>query len=151
MNPIDSVAGFVCWNVAFAEARSPSVSLITEQGEQGTDTATLVVCPHGIDQYPKYLVRFNKVLAALCYEESLALERGYPRCSDTHASGCAYLWADSPWLRASHGWAVDFLQWSDLKHYLIFGGDTIVEILAAGGSNVERIEKRTVIETKHEI
>ena len=139
---MDTTAGLVRWDVPFAGAKDPSVSLITEQGG---DAATLIVSPDGVDRYPKYLVRFDRVLAALCYEEALALNRGYPQ-----AAGCACLWNDSPWLRASRGWAVDFLRWPDLRHYVVFGGDSIVELLASE-PKIQQIDKKTVIETKHEV
>jgi hypothetical protein len=143
---MDTLSHIVRWDVPFAEAEHPSVSLITEQFG---GAATLVVAPHGIDQYPKYLVRFEKVLAALYYEEALALGRDYPKSTD--ASGCAFLWADSSWLRASQGRAVDFLRWPDLRHYIVFGADDVVELLASGESKVERIDERTVLETKHDV
>jgi hypothetical protein len=95
-------------------------------------------------------VRFDKVLAALYYEEALGLRGEYPAAADAQISGCAYLWPDSPWLRASQGWVVDFLQWPDLQHFIIFGADDVVELLASGAT-VERIDERRVIETKHEV
>jgi hypothetical protein len=144
---MDTVNHLVRWDVPFAEVRNPSVSLITERGG---DVATLIVAPHGIDQYPKYLVRFDRVLAVLCYEEALALDRGYRALTGVHVSVCAYIWADSPWLLASCRHA-EFLRLTDLRHYLVFGGDSIVELLASGASKVERINERTVLETKHEV
>jgi hypothetical protein len=72
---MNAIADLTSWDMPFAGAPCPSVSLITEQGG---DAATIIVAPHGIDQYPKYLVRFDKVLAVLCYEEALDLERVYP-------------------------------------------------------------------------
>jgi hypothetical protein len=145
---MDTATDLVRWNVPFAESHDPSVSLITEQGG---NVVTLLVAPHGIDQYPKYLVRFDKVLAMLCHEEALDFDRGYRTLTGLEASVCAYVWADSPWLRASRGYAVDFLRLPDLHHYLVFGGDSIVELLASGASKVERIDKKRVIETKHEV
>jgi hypothetical protein len=144
---MDTVTDLVRWEVPFAEGRDPSVSLITEKGG---DVATLVVAPHGIDQYPKYLVRFDKALAVICYEEALDLDRGYKALTGIERSVCAYLWVDSPWLRASNGWA-EVLRLPDLRHYLVFGGDSIVELLASGESKVEQIDERRVIETTHEV
>ncbi len=65
---MDATTNLVPWNVPFAQSEVPCVSLITEQFGSST---TLVVAPDGIDRYPKYLVRFDKVLAALYYEEAL--------------------------------------------------------------------------------
>ena len=144
---MDATTHLVPWDVPFAPSEHPSVSLITEQFGS---SATVVIAPHGIDQYPKYLVRFDKVLAALYYEEALALRGKYPAVADGQTSGCAYLWPDSPWLGASRGWAVDFLRWPDLSHFVFFGGDDVVELLACGAT-VERIDEKRVIETKHEV
>jgi hypothetical protein len=147
---MDATTHLVPWDVPFAEARDPSVTLITEQGRESAEVVVFVVAPHGLDEYPKYLVRFDKVLAVLCYEESLALGRGYPGLPNPQASVCAYLWPDSPWLRASRGWA-EFSHWPEPHHYVIFGGDSIVELLASGEPEVERIDERRVFETKHEV
>ncbi|TXT16731.1 MAG: hypothetical protein FD138_4700 [Planctomycetota bacterium] len=147
---MDTITDLVRWDMPFAEARDPSVTLIIEQGRKSADVAVLIVAPQGIDTYPKYLVRFDKVLAMLCYEEALDLNRGYRTLTGSHDSVCAYIWRSSPWLRASRGYA-EFLQLPDLQHYLVFGGDSIVELLASGASKVERIDERTVLETKHEV
>jgi len=89
-------------------------------------------------------------LGLLCHEEALDLDRGYRMLTGFEASVCAYVWADSPWLRASQVYALELLQLPDLHHYLVFGGDSIVELLASGASKVVRIEERTILEIKHE-
>ncbi len=144
---MDATTNLVPWDVPFAQSEHPSVSLITEQFGS---LATVVVAPHGIDQYPKYLVRFDKVLAAHYYEEALGLRGEYPAVAGLQTRGCAYFWPDSPWLHRSRGWAEDFLQWPELRHYVVFGADDVVEILAFGAT-VERIDERRIIETKHEV
>lgn len=147
---MDATTHLVRWDVPFAEARHPSVTLITEQGRECANVAVLVVAPHGLDEYPKHLVRFDKVLAVLCYEEALPLDRGYGSLAGAQPSVCAYLWVDSPWVRASRGRA-EFLQWPELRHYVVFGGDSIVELLASGEPEMKRIDKITVLETKHAV
>ena len=144
---MDTAADLVRWDVPFAEARDPSVSLITEQGG---DAATLVVAPSGIDRYPKYLVRFAKVIALLCYEEAFAFDRGYRALSGIEPKCCAYLWTDSPWME-SYRKGVDVFEWKDLQHYLVFGGDFIVELVASGQPKVERLDERRVIDTRYKI
>ena len=123
-----TITDLVRWDVPFAEASDPSVSLIAERGG---GAAMLVVAPSGIDQYPKYLVRFDRVLVSLYYEEALELGRGYRSLSGIERSVCAYVWADSPWLRASTGHA-ELLQVDRLAALSSFGGDSIVELIAAG-------------------
>jgi hypothetical protein len=144
---MDTTTALVRWDVLFAEARDPSVSLITERGG---DAAVLVVAPLGTHQYPKYLVRFDRVLVSFCYEEAIALDRDYRALTGIERSVCAYLWTDSPWLRASSGVA-DLLELSDLHHYLVFGGDSIVELIASGQPKVERLDSPRVIESRYEV
>jgi len=38
-----------------------------------------------------------------------------------------------------------------LHHYLIFGGDSIVEVIALGEPQIERVDQRMIIEVKHEV
>jgi hypothetical protein len=135
------------WPVPFARARHPSVSLITEQGG---DAAILVVAPTGVDQYPKYTVRFGKALALLCFEEAYSLDRGYRALTGLDQSVCAYLWPRSACLE-SYRRGGEVFGWKDMQHYLVFGGDSIVEIVAAGEPEVHRHDERAVIETKHQV
>jgi hypothetical protein len=144
---MNTTTDLVRWNVPFAEARDPSVSLITEQGG---DAATLVVAPSGIDRYPKYLVRFGKVIILLCYEEAFAFDRGYRALSGNEPNCCAYLWTDSPWME-SYRKGADVYEWKGLQHYLIFGGDSIVELIASVQPKVERLDEKRVIDTRYEV
>lgn len=144
---MDTTTELVRWDVPFAEARDPSVSLITEQGG---DAVMLVVAPSGIDKYPKYLIRFERVLVSLCHEEAVALDRNCRSLSGIERSVCAYVCSDSPWLPASRGFA-ELLELSDLQHYLVFGGDSIVELIASGQPKVERLDGKRVIESRYEV
>jgi hypothetical protein len=144
---MDTATDLVRWDMPFAEARDPSVSLITEQGG---DAAMLIVAPLGIDRYPKYLVRFSKVIALLCYEEAFALDRGYRALSGIEPKCCAYLWTDSPWME-SYRKGADVFEWKGMQHYLILGGDSVVELIASGQPRAERLDERRVIETKYEV
>jgi hypothetical protein len=142
-----TVTDLARWEVPFAEARDPSVSLITERGG---DAAMLVVAPMGIDRYPKYLVRFDRVLVSLCYEETVSLDRDYRSLTGIEPSVCAYVWTGSPWLRASSGTA-ELHELLAVQHYLVFGGDSIVELIASGQPKVERLDSHRVIEARHEV
>src|SRR5262245_22598668 len=131
-----TVTDLARWEVPFAEAPDPSVSLLTEGGG---DAAMLIVAPTGIDQYPKYLVRFDRVLVSLCYEETVSLGRDYRSLSGMEPSVCAYVWTGSPWLQASSGTA-ELQELSAVRHYVVFGGDSIVELIASGQPKVERLD-----------
>lgn len=143
---MDTAAELVRWDVPFAGARDPSVSLITEQGG---DAVTLVVAPLGIDRYPKHLVRFDKVITLLCYEEAFAFDRGHRALSGIAPDCCACLWTDSPWMK-SYRKGTEVFDWKDLQHYLVFGGDSVVELIASGPPKVDRLDERRLIETKYE-
>ena len=144
---MQAVTDLVRWDVPFADARDPSVSLVLEHGG---DAAVLIVAPSGIDQYPKYLVRFERVLVSLCHEEAVALARDYHSRSGVERSVCAYLCPGSPWVDASRYWT-ELSGLSQLQHYLIFGGDSIVELVAAGQPTVEQIQEKRVIESRYEV
>jgi hypothetical protein len=143
---MDNAGSLVRWNVPFAEARDPSVSVITEHGG---DVVILSVAPGGVDQYPKYLVRFARVIALLYYEEALAFDRGYRALPGLDADVHAYEWLDSPWIHGYRRGAETF-GWPTLQHFVIFGGDSIVEIIASGGATVDQIDAPMKIETTHE-
>jgi len=143
----DTLSRLVRWEVPFAEARDPSVSIITERGG---DVVTLVVAPKGIDAYPKFLIRFGNVVALLCYEEACAFDRGYRALPGFDRKLSAYLWIDSPWLE-SYCKGADVFEWKDLQHFLVLGGDSIVEIIAEGQPKLERLENTATNETKHEV
>jgi len=144
---IEVNTNLVRWDVPFAEGRDPSVSLITEQGG---DVATLVVAPMGTDQYPKFLVRIESVIAVLSYEEAFTFDRGYRELSGIDARICAYRWMDSPWLQ-SYREGAGIFGWASLQHYLVFGGDSIVEIIAAGEPTIQRIEFKQLLSIQHEL
>ena len=150
MNTQPEKTEIVRWNVPFAEARCPSVSVITENNG---GSVLVVVAPHGIDKYPKFLVRFKNVVTLLCFEEMCAFDRGYGFDAAHRAEYCAYRWIASPWLQSYSALPAILLNapQENLHHYLIFGGDSIVEVVALGEGKVERIDAKIVLETKHEV
>jgi len=143
---MSSAPEIVPWEVPFASSVDPSVGIITENlGE----TITLVVAPLGIDKYPKYIVRFDRVITSLCYEEACAFDRGYGYPGKQDGS-CAYRWLGSEWLQGYQK-GVDLFGWKDLGHYLIFGGDSIVEVIACGTPDIKWLDAKTTITTIHEV
>src|SRR5687767_9195011 len=59
------------WETPFTETRFPSVSVITSSNqEDGIDILMVMVAPAGLDEYPKYLVDFGRVVAFTCMEEA---------------------------------------------------------------------------------
>jgi len=112
------------WETPFTEARCPSVGLlITSKGIE-VDILKAVVAPGGIDEYPKYLVDFGRVIAFTCFEEAHSPERGFYHTGDTPVS---------------------------FAHYVIFGGDNNVEVITPDTPAVEVIEEKIVLKIEYEL
>jgi hypothetical protein len=142
----------VRWDVPFAEWDGLSTWVIAESGD---DAFTIVVAPLSalppIENYPKYLIRFESVITLLCDEEACVLDRGYPpRLRGEKNWLRAYLWIGSPWLRSSQGWG-DILGGKEFHHYLIFGDDSVIEVISPGKARIERVDAKRFIEVKHEV
>jgi hypothetical protein len=138
----------VRWDVPFADAELPSVTFLPDPG----GLVRVLVSPDGIDRYPKYLVVFDgDVVAYRCEAESFAppLPADVRREPGTH---CACLWLDSPWLRQYEQWSDYFQSHMEgaLKHYLVFGGNSVVELLAVGEPTVTPITEPTVLQTTYQ-
>lgn len=117
------------WDVPFADVLFPSVSVIIPPGS--ADKVTLVVLPHGFGQYPGYLVEFKDAPLLLCSEETGASsDPDFIRLKPEALRCCTFLWVNSPLLRRNRGLGSSMIAAREpLKHFLVFGGDAIVEIL----------------------
>ena len=149
MNAPKAAPELVRWDVPFADKLYPSVSIITKNNG---DTVLLAVAPHGMGEYPKYLVRFEHIVTLLYYEETCAIERGYESLLRDVYDQCAYRWITSPWLK--HYRVLEDIIFNGagkLHHYLLFGSDSIVEVIALGEGTVERIDSKILVEIKHEV
>ena len=145
VNP-EAKSDLIRWDVPFAISRCPSIGVITDPD---SSKVVLVVRPHGFEKYPQYLVRFFGVVALLCYDDDPgAFDRGYASLIRSEHDLCAYRWITSPWLQR-----YSTFNHSDekLSHYLLLGGDSIVEVIALGEAEVEQVDKKTLIEMKHEV
>ena len=134
------------WDTPFASSKNPSVSIISEEGG---DIINLIISSAGVDTYPKYQIRFQKVIALLQYEEAFAFDRGYRSLTRDHEGCCSYIWKDSPWLK-SYEKGSEVFAWKRLDHYLIFGGDSIVELIASELPDIQHIESPSCIITTYQ-
>jgi hypothetical protein len=127
----------VRWNTPFADARGPSVILLPDPG----GLVSLVVSPGGIDRYPKYLVEFDGDVVAYREEDESFSPTQPAEIRSDPSVGCAYLWVGSPWLRQYEQWREYFEQYlgGELRHFIVSGGDSIVEILAVGEPVISEI------------
>jgi hypothetical protein len=141
------------WETPFATAKWPSVFLIPET--EGDSTVTAVVAPSGIDKYPKYLVRFSAVCAFSCEEEAGGVRyAGALVGRDIEECGCSYIWRDSP---QAAGYAL-FVSAGPFHggrgpvvHYVLFGGDYDVGIIAAEPPVISVVEHSQPLRVTYEI
>jgi len=133
------------WQTPFTFASHPSVGLIIEADGEGT--ALLVVAPGGLDDYPKYLVRFSNVLSVTCGEEAgFSLQLGQD-CSPREAA--AHIWATSPYA-ASYAETV-FGYGLEVCHYVIFGGDNIASVVAGTPPVIETVTEPREITVRYAV
>ena len=97
----------------------------------GSDSLSVVVAPGGVGEYPRFIVEFEEVLVFSCFDESCAPRREWGDTEITEAKSCAWQWIDSPWIQSYEGCNYDASgNPIPLHHYLIFGGDNIVEVIS---------------------
>jgi hypothetical protein len=144
-NP-EAKSDLIRWDVPFANAGYPSISVITDSD---TSKIVLVVRPRGFVNYPHYLVRFYNVVTLLRYDEGPgAFDTGYRSLIRSEYNLCAYRWITSPWLL---GYSDHKRSDEEYSHYLLLGADDIVEVIALGEVEVERVDKQIVMEMKYEV
>lgn len=129
----------VLWDVPFAHARLPAVSVLGEQQDAQT---TLVV--RGMGTYPGWIVNFESSPVVLLQDEmnspasavfESALSRGL--------NGCAFKWLNSPILRQYGGIgaaAVFDQQGLPMQHFVVAGGDWIVQVLSIHEPSLQRFD-----------
>ncbi len=136
------------WYLPFRKDAYPSVTLISEP--DGDSTAVLVVAPHGLDAYPKYIVRFSAVYAITCEEEGKSItDLGEPQHGDY-----AYVWTDSPYTRSYATLLPDFAfrgGKSKIKHYVILGGDNFASVVSAAEPTIEQVDGPATITVAHAV
>jgi hypothetical protein len=137
------------WPTPFSESACTSVALIVDS--HGDGTATVVVAPEGIDRYPKYLVRFDAVLSCTTEEEAHGTAFSGVRSDDEPRwKRCTALWVDSPAL--AYEQYLPFLNLvGPVEHYLIFGADNNVGVVAAKPPAISVVEAPTRLKVEYEV
>ena len=91
-------------------------------------------------------------MTLFCYEETCAIARDWDSLTRSEYDLCAYRWITSPWLK--HYRVLEDIMFrkssEKLHHYILIGGDTIVEVIALSEPLVERIDQKFTIEVKYE-
>lgn len=135
------------WETPFTETSYPSVGVYIEHGENEAILLSAIVAPEGIDEYPKYLLHFNEIIEFICYEEAFSPDRGYEKIEKEPKGLSAYKWLNSPNIKA-YKEGSGFLASDDnaaMNHYVIFGGDNIVEIVTFNEYTIEKINSSKLI------
>ena len=128
----------VRWNVPFAGESYPSVSAsfktptVSSSGELEINI--------GLADGALYQIRSADVLAFTCFDESCSPKRWFSNVETDQVETCAYRCQDSPWVDSYRSCQHD----SDgkpipLNHYLIYGGDNIVEFLCQHEPTISKL------------
>jgi len=133
----------VRWETPFTDCEFPSVLVYTSFGESRKFLLNAVVSPNGLDRYPKYLIDFGEALAFANFEEACAPKRdfSYVESDKNWSSASEYL--NSPWLE-SYGPMFSRKE-NPLRHFLIFGGDSNLEVVTPKVPTFESIENSRVL------
>lgn len=136
----------VRWETPFTDKLYPSILVVPHPG----GPFSLVVAPKGIDSYPKYLIEFDDMVAYKCEDEGFAPTKLILSLSrDCIAS--AYMWIGSPWLKEWDEEQSRLLlaaaHYPFPRHYLLLGGDNIVEVLVGGEPVINPITEPTTVLT----
>lgn len=139
---------FVRWKTPFTDERYPSATIMTGPNHPDYELE-VVVSPHGIDRYPKYIVNFGNVVAFSCMEEMHFPEREFAEAECEEEGLAAYEFIDSAWLE-SYRKGEHFLFNTDggnkeqLRHFLIVGGDNNIEIITKNVPTFREVEDAKV-------
>jgi hypothetical protein len=147
------MAKLIRWETPFTDKQFPSVGLLIATAPDMADILKAVVAPHGLDEYPKYLVNFGEVVAFTCMEEAHAPERDFDSATFEDKNLCAYQYLDSPWLKSYEGWELFFAggRFNSFSHYLIFGADNNVEVITPNVPTIEVIKEKTILRIVYEV
>lgn len=139
---------FVRWETPFTDIRWPSAVVITGP-HGGTCPIEVVVAPHGVDRYPKYVIEFGDVIAFSCMEEMHFSERDFSEAECEEEGLSAYEFLDSTWLE-SYRKGEYFLfntnseNKEQLRHFLIVGGDNNIEVITKNTPKLREVDDATV-------
>jgi hypothetical protein len=121
----------LAWDTPFSAARSPAVQVVSVN----LPTLDLMVYPSGLAVDPVYRVRYSNVVAFRVHQEGMT-PSSYPAVpQQSGLTSCCLIVDNSTWkqefvdtssfLEASFG-----KPFSELTHFLIVGGDYVVEVLS---------------------
>lgn len=136
------------WDTPFSSAQFPSAILIADS--DGDRTATIVVAPIGLDAYPKYLVRFRAVLA-FSVEEEAGPQTYAGAVFPGEPASCTFVSADSDHVSAYTGFLDFFGYPGPMLHYVVFGGDNNVAVVAGEPPQIEVVNAQRKLTVEYEV
>ena len=129
------------WNKDFKHIPFPSIDLFIESKSIEQNVLNVVIC-QSIDEYPKYLVKFEDYLAFKSHEET-----GVDLSEEDIINGLkkanSLVMESSDWIDSCH-FSTTLFPDIQLSHYLFSGGDHVVEVLATSEPQIEIINSQTM-------
>ena len=129
------------WELPFAHNLYPSVTAFFLPDT--VDHIKAVIMPKGLGEYPGYVLEFRRAPFLMMYDESCTPpDQALIKLLAGVGKSCAYIWDNSPLVQQYKGIGCPPSEGSlKLRHYLLVGGDSIVEILAHEAPTVMRFDK----------
>jgi len=136
------------WETPFTDIPFPSAVVMTGP-EVKECLVEVVVAPHGLDRYPKYVVHFGEVVAFSCMEEMHFPERDFAIGEREENGLSAYELIDSTWLESYRQgeyflFNTDGANTEQLRHFLIVGGDNNIEVITKNSPKFREVEDAKV-------
>lgn len=124
---MNQMSKLIRWDVPFAEAFYPSVTAIFETPTLLSPGKMEVTVSTSDDSL--FRIESTSVIAFTCLDEGCAPKRWFSTVETVQEEICAYYCLESPWIESYEGCQFDVNGQIPLNHYLIFGGDNIVEFI----------------------
>lgn len=126
------------WDTPFADLRFPSVCAL---GSAVRGAELTVIVRASVGAYPAYVVRFASAPLAITVDEMNDIaDPAWAAAGGLAVEACTYTWVDSPLLQRSGriGAAARLGEpQRPMQHFIIAGGDSLVEVLSTGTPTVE--------------
>jgi hypothetical protein len=141
----------VKWSTPFGDVTFPAVAPIFDPESV---KLTVVVMPGGLRKYPGYTVVFADVAFFSVTDETNASTWDHDWVAaggNALSPSSSYIWEESPLLvRNRHLGVKAVFESATLKHYILAGGDYIVDVLAPGEPTISRFDEPYTVVTKQE-
>ena len=122
------------WEVPFAQAAYPALTPIMSPEEPGPSRKDrfpfkVIVFPHGFGKHPGYVVEFVRAHYVMYHDEACGShDSHWLEVIKQSPKSCAYIWHGSSLLQRYEGIGCEFEE--TLRHYVLLGGDWVIEVLS---------------------